>query len=335
MALHIAAGIFLFLAMGKEKATQEPVVVLSTRNSCEVNSITRVALDANDVTKSADMLLIAVSSELLATSLLEIVSPGSRILIHCSSKHRFLAVALARQAAANDINVTFIHDEQCAQITDDPTWIKLSARTPKHALRRLLLPVKPTHFLDLTAFSFPCMSEIGLRIAGILPLACKQIDPSSLAQHQPLLHQSGSEGLLTGRLETAIANTRMAATSAASDQVNDLFVQPDRISDLDESGQITNMVRWQSQGEAVVQVRPLDLKGFFSQNKSYLLVGLTGELGRSACEWMVSQGAGCVCLTSREPAVDKTWLDSFKVTNTTIKVFSMYVSILFLAGNQR
>ncbi|KAL8809353.1 MAG: hypothetical protein Q9200_003490 [Gallowayella weberi] len=307
MALHIAAGTFLFLAIGTDTATQEAAVVLSTRNSCEVNPVVRVAAK---ITETACNLLVAVTSELLAMSLLEPLSPGSRILIHCSPKDRSFAAALTRQAAANNFYVRFA----CGAQVQDPTWIKLSVRTPKHVLRRLLLPVNPTYFLDLTH-----QSDLGLRIAGILPVACKHIDPSSLAHYQPLLHQSGDKELLAKQLEKALAYT----TTIPSELSDAPIIQ---ISDLDASNHLTNVVRWPMQGDITVKVIPLDVKGLFSPNKSYLLVGLTGELGRSACEWMVSQGAGYVCLTSREPMVDEKWLESFKEKNAIIKVFSMDVT---------
>ncbi|KAL8820238.1 MAG: hypothetical protein Q9223_001502 [Gallowayella weberi] len=304
MALHIAAGTFLFLAIGTDIATHEAAVVLSTRNSCEVNPVVRVAAR---ITETACNLLVAVTSELLAMSLLEPLSPGSRILIHCSPKDRLFAAALTRQAAANNFHVRFA----CGAQIQDPTWIKLSVRTPKHVLRRLLLPVNPTYFLDLTH-----QSDLGLRIAGILPVACKHIDPSSLAHYQPLLHQSGDKELLAKRIEKALAYTTTIPSELSDAPIS-------QISDLDAFNHLTNVVRWPMQGDITVKVVPLDVKGLFSPNKSYLLVGLTGELGRSACEWMVSQGAGYVCLTSREPMVDEKWLESFKEKNAIIKVFSM------------
>ncbi|KAL8690546.1 MAG: hypothetical protein Q9224_004381, partial [Gallowayella concinna] len=319
MALHIAAGTFLFLARGTDNATQEPVVVLSSRNSCKVDPIARVVVK---IARIACSLLVAVASELLAMSLLELLSPGSRILVHCSPKDRFFAAALTRQAAANQVHVRFA----CGAQVQDPMWIELSARTPIHVLRRLLLPVNPTNFLDLTAASYPHSSELGLRIAGTLPMGCKHIDSSSLAHHQPSLHQSGGKELLTERLEKALANTQESATSIASEEIENLIIQPDRMFDLDASNHVANAIRWPLQGDVMVKVLPLDVKGLFSPNKSYLLVGLTGELGRSACEWMVSQGARYVCLTSREPMVDDKWLESFNEKNATIKVFPMDVT---------
>ena len=52
----------------------------------------------------------------------------------------------------------------------------------------------------------------------------------------------------------------------------------------------------------------------FDSGKTYLLAGLTGSMGRSLCEWMISQGARNVVLTSRNPVVEQRWLDRQKAT---------------------
>ena len=52
----------------------------------------------------------------------------------------------------------------------------------------------------------------------------------------------------------------------------------------------------------------------FDPGKTYLLAGLTGTMGRSLCEWMISQGANSIVLTSRSPVVDQRWLDKQKAT---------------------
>jgi hybrid polyketide synthase/nonribosomal peptide synthetase ACE1 len=41
---------------------------------------------------------------------------------------------------------------------------------------------------------------------------------------------------------------------------------------------------------------------------------------------MVSQGAGCVCLTSRNPTIDPGWLASFQSTSSTVRIFPMDVT---------
>jgi hybrid polyketide synthase / nonribosomal peptide synthetase ACE1 len=330
MALHVAADTFLFLGIGKDSATKDTVVVLSTTNSCETTPIISVAAGANTVTQSADGLLIAIASELLAASLVQPLSSGSSILVHCSGKHRFLAAALSRRAAAKAVRVTFTCDAECTDDARHPTWIKLNARAPRHVVRRMLLPAKPTHFLDLTAHARTHSSNLSLSIAQVLPSGYKRIELSDLSQHQSSLPLSCGRDILACRLKDAVSSARIVAMSTAQDQVQDLVIQLDQIRDPSTHSHTTSAVRWPLDGDVKVEVRPLDARRLFSQDKTYLLVGLSGEIGRSICEWMVSNGAGCVCLTSRNPKINKKWLESFEGTNATVKFFALYVNESFL-----
>ncbi|KAL8733507.1 MAG: hypothetical protein Q9181_003569 [Wetmoreana brouardii] len=244
MALHVAASTFLFLGIGKNNVTKETVVTLSATNSCGVNPIAYVAAGVDDVAQPTDRQLIAIASEFLAASLLETILSCSRIIVHCSSRDPFFTAALSRLAAVNAIRVIFTYDAQYTDDAQNPTWIKFSARTPKHVLRRLLLPAKPIYFLDVTANS--------------------RINPN--------------------RLKDAMADAKKLVTDTASEEVKSLIIELDQIHDPNVPNYTTSVFYWPLHGDIVVEVRPLDVSRLFSQNKTYLLVGITGAIGRSACE---------------------------------------------------
>ncbi|KAI4086619.1 MAG: hypothetical protein LQ344_007395 [Seirophora lacunosa] len=321
-ALHVAADTFLFLGIGKDEATEGKAAVLSTTNACKTTPFASVAANA---VESADSLLIAVASELLATSMIEAVSSGSSILVHASGKDRFLTAALSRRASANEVRVTFTCDAESDDEAQDPTWIKLNARSPKHLVRRTLLPVKPTHFLDLTAHAFAQPSSLSLSIAQALPAGYKRIDLCGLSQDQSMLPLSCDRGSLTHRLEDAVACANKV-TGMAVQEAQDLVIPLEQIHDSSLLNRTTSAVHWPTSGDVTVEVRPLDAQRLFASDKTYFLVGLTGEIGRSICEWMISNGAGCVCLTSRSPKINDAWLDSFKETNATVKVFALDIT---------
>lgn len=256
---------------------------------------------------------------------METLSTGSSLLVHCSGNDRLIAAALSRRAAAKGIPVTYTCDADSTDNARDPTWIQLSSRAPRHTLRKLLFPVKASHLLDLTAYSRTHRNDLGLDIAQILPSGYKQIDYSGFSQHGPSLQLSDSRDFLTGRLQDALVAATMAVPSNTQQQVQDLVIQLDHIGDPSVANRTVSVAHWLSDGDITVGVRPLDARGFFSQEKTYLLVGLTGEIGRSICEWMISNGAGCVCLTSRSPGIDETWLESFRHIPANVRVFKMYV----------
>jgi len=72
---------------------------------------------------------------------------------------------------------------------------------------------------------------------------------------------------------------------------------------------ITSIIDWNrlrnSTGSIQVQVRPLDYRDntLFLPHKTYLLVGLAGDLGMSLVEWMVTKGARHFAIISRRPTI--------------------------------
>ena len=314
VALHIVEDIFLFLGIGKGKhGTLQ--VSLPTTNSCETTPVTSVAVPAY-ADADADGLLVAVASELLAESMIQKLSTQSHILVHCSGRDRFLAAALSRRAAAKGVRVTFTYDSQNEQ--QGATWIQLNLRAPNHVVRKAVRLAKPTHYLDFTDATSP--DDLSLRIAQALPSDCTQIDPFALFQRQSsLLPQSCDRKALLGRLKDAVLSAGLSPP-----QVQDLVTPVDYLRTLSHS-HATSAVHWPIDGLVEVEVRPLDARNLFSKDKTYLLVGLSDQIRQSLCEWMVSNGAGSVSLTSRHPRVDERWLESFRGTGATVKVFEMDV----------
>ncbi|GAB1314574.1 hypothetical protein MFIFM68171_04784 [Madurella fahalii] len=319
MALCAAPDAFLFLAIGEFDSLRRRVVLLSTNNSRSTVPLASLPLAAAEDFR-ADIddnhLIVAITSELLAASLVQTLAQGSSILVNCSARDRSFTAALSRRATEKSVRVTFL----CEDAQDvDPSWIKLSARTPGHAVAKRLAALQPTHFLDLAA-----MNGVGLKVANLLSPYCKHIDLSELSRRQALLPQSVGREALLGRLQDAVtgARTSMSAPSMLLEESSkDIILDLDQIHDR-STAHATSIVRWPVDGQVRVEVRPLDNRSLFSKDKTYILFGLSGQIGQSLCEWMVSNGAGCVCLTSRRPRVDQSWLESFRGTGAMVKVLA-------------
>ncbi|WEW55385.1 Nonribosomal peptide synthetase 14 [Emydomyces testavorans] len=61
------------------------------------------------------------------------------------------------------------------------------------------------------------------------------------------------------------------------------------------------VVDWTGTQNITLRQRPIDNRNLFSPSKTYLLVGLTGQIGQSMCRWMVQSGARHIVVTSRNP----------------------------------
>ncbi|KKK21517.1 hypothetical protein AOCH_006732, partial [Aspergillus ochraceoroseus] len=323
MALSVSPDTFLFLATGKDHATGRPVVLLSTTNSVEMTPIIASVPADVDANRSSDppsqatsRLIIATASELLAESLLQHLSSGSHLLVHCSAQDRFLAAALSRRASSQAaVRVSFTYEADDEKDLVDSSWIKLTG--------------EPYTLLGPDGEASATPGDISLRVARALPSACQRIHLASLVRDKSsfLPSQYDAEALAS-LLGDAYARARVSeVASTAQAAVHDLVVSVDHIT-ADTPCHTTSAVDWPSDALVKVNVRPLEASGLFSKDKTYLLVGLSGKIGQSLTEWMVSNGAGCVCLTSRRPLIDDRWLRSFAGTGATVKVCSMDVTDL-------
>ncbi|KAF3039877.1 hypothetical protein E8E12_002483 [Didymella heteroderae] len=79
---------------------------------------------------------------------------------------------------------------------------------------------------------------------------------------------------------------------------------------------------------AQIRVQPVDHGQLFQCDKAYWLVGLTGDLGLSLCQWMITKGARHIALSSRHPKVDPAWLTHFRSLGATVKVLTCDVTEL-------
>jgi len=73
-------------------------------------------------------------------------------------------------------------------------------------------------------------------------------------------------------------------------------------------------------------IRAIDDGVIFRSDKTYLLVGLSGEIGQSLCKWMVKHGARYVVLPSRTPKVNSTFASVIKRMGGTVKILPMDVT---------
>ena len=74
-------------------------------------------------------------------------------------------------------------------------------------------------------------------------------------------------------------------------------------------------------------LQPLEARNLFSPSKTYLLVGMAGELGQSLCRFMVRGGARYIVLASRNPTKDPHWLGQLRSNGADIRIIKMDVTV--------
>lgn len=88
----------------------------------------------------------------------------------------------------------------------------------------------------------------------------------------------------------------------------------------------TTVIDWVSMEAVPVRIQPLNTHGLFSGNKTYFLVGLTGEVGMSLIEWMTNNGARYFAIASRRPMIDAEVIKHLRSKGANIRVLALDVA---------
>ena len=312
-AVKVGPESFLFVNIGTTEHTGETVVSLSEENSSIVYSrVDCVPVEAVSADQ-AHILLSTIAANLLARSLIDGLPANSILLVH--EPEECFASALSHQATAKDIHVTF---STTATESKHPAWITLHPLATERVIKKKLQKGF-THFLNLAVRGNA--KDVGSCISTSLPPASRQIYASHLFRDQSAfraIHKNALSKVLTDAVSHAITHmSQKAPNPIPLGHLTNTAVSKDPITTID----------WTADDVVSVQIQPSNADSLFSRDRTYLLVGLTGQIGQSLCEWMARNGAGYICLTSRNPAVDEKWLESFEDTGTIIKVFAMYVNL--------
>lgn len=235
----------------------------------------------------------SVASRLLAQAILDGCKEGSSILVHAATP----LLAKALNAGCGKRNVTITYTTSSSAEASELGWTYVNPLLGRSQLRQLL-PQTPAKCVDLTPTGATPSPKLPFNAAfGGHP---EYEDVDSLFQ-PPSSDHSGDPVQAGGLL-----NAALEACEGASDLQDTDSAMEVSIDEL--SAQARRLPPWAVLSWAVpcaVAVQPLDVR--LRPDRTYWLVGLTGSLGISTCDWMIDHGARNVVLSSRNPKVDPAW----------------------------
>lgn len=312
-ALRIGQLGYFHLIQGKVAGSDDAVVALSEANASTVQILSsRLVVVRKPKESSITSLISRISADLVAQSLLSDVTPDSTVLFF--EPPSFCIEALSYRAAAAGILLNFVTTTVPPKL-DAIHWIQVHERETKRSLRQKL-PLNISVFYDLATDQNP--SSLNNRLARCLPTSCSIRHNDHLFQDvaAPTSAESSSKAsrLLTEAVEIAI-NLR--------NHVNVSVFDGERILSLKHALGIDAMIDWKADQIIPSRVRSIATGRMFVENKTYLLVGLAGDLGRSIARFMVEGGARHLVLSSRSPKIDQRWIDDIKMVGGNIMVLAM------------
>ncbi|CAG8958435.1 hypothetical protein HYFRA_00011112 [Hymenoscyphus fraxineus] len=318
LSIPVGKGSQLFALLGTDDETGGALIAFSEITASSVTlprSQTKV-LTLEGIPEAP--FFSALVDNIVATYLVSDLARDDTLHLH--EPNTILASVVSRRAAAMGINVKFttVHEQE------ESGWTLLPPRLHQRFVRQKL-PQSIQKFVDFS--STLDSREIAQVIQRCIPRCCKQESSDSIFQRVTHISRGDTNEVLQECLSEASSFAHSDMASRADVNANTIVMSS--ISDLDKDEVPAPVIAWQAVENTQplpVTIRPADSKPLFAADRSYWLVGLTGDLGLSICEWMIRLGARYVVLSSRQPRIDEKWLAKVRRAGATVKVLSCDVT---------
>ena len=313
-SIKVKASGYLYLLIGNVCDTNQKVLAFSSvlRSKVAIFKSWIVPCDVEDSQEAS--LLFALSCELLAEGILSNAKGPDAVLVHEARPQ--LAQALKRRAVQKNIYLTLTTSQ-----SDMEGYTFVHPETPNLGISAVI----PTHLATYVNFGENALFDrVGSRFTELVPPYSKVIQGSSLSHDRGYTQPGNPKNFTRGILEGLQGLSALSLQNAESEL--DIEVKLADVPHIVTATDKLMTVSWTAEKSVLAKIVPAE-EGFeFANDKTYLLVGLTGDLGLSLCRWMVEHGAKYIALTSRNPKVSQEWLDLMERRGATIKIYSMDVT---------
>ncbi|OQD84967.1 hypothetical protein PENANT_c011G03847 [Penicillium antarcticum] len=311
-AVRITEAKSLFLVAGKNTRSNERVVALSHTLESQVHVPHSLAIRCGNSEEQAIRSILTLYLHFLSLSMLHKLQPGAALAV--LDLDFSLSPVLTKHANEKGVQLVLLTTKQgpCSW-----PWIQVHPNTTQREL----------------------MTKIPKNIAKLVTMGRNDDVISVLKSCLPAIYPFENETTLTatscqsqfisdtGPLSMQLQNVWMRAQydlipinlyRFASLTLEDLIRSHDPLAEQ-------SIIAW-GESKLAVQVRPATKQVKFSKDKTYWLVGLTGGLGLSLCQWMARQGARYIALSSRSPKIDDQWLRKMAAAGCNVRVFSIDIT---------
>ena len=307
---------YFYLSIGTNKETGETVLALTDQHQSLLTVPESRLLAINVPASERRNLLVSVGTTLLASALLEKSTASDRLVFH--EPPTVLAELLREKAHTTGAQLVFTTSDKQAT----GYWQQVHAYTPGRELRRLV-QANTSLFANFSPASEG--SEVINRLKAQLPFRARCRTLQDYLPTQSVLYSDTTEAQLANALKFAHDNAVSGASSVAFGQVANTFVQ--QLSVDQTLSQPLTTIDWTDSTPFPANLTLAMDEVRFRPDRTYFLVGMTGSLGLSTCEFMMERGARHFALSSRRPNIDQRWLDKVETNfGASVKAYPLNIT---------
>ncbi|KAK7224846.1 hypothetical protein V2G26_012849 [Clonostachys chloroleuca] len=315
--IRFRRDVSLFLSIGERTDTGEQVLSLSLSNGAVVRPEAFVKLETLPSDSSPITLLRLVSLYQISSLVFGDSDEGEKILVHDADP----ALQDSLRAEGRRRNIDVLCTTTSDHVSGDPYQLH-----PNAAARsiRALQPHLITSFVDFGVTGEA--QRVSQRILLHLNVACRRETAKSIFGGFTRKLSKSSTEAIQSTLQDAISHASSSLSDAPTE--NAYTILPKDVDKIDLDIAHRYIINWGTEAEVEALVEPADTFPLFSKETTYWLVGLTGTLGCSLCQWMLRNGARYFVLTSRNPKIEPGWLEAMASQQAIIKVTSCDITIM-------
>jgi hybrid polyketide synthase/nonribosomal peptide synthetase ACE1 len=300
----------LFIVFGTHAKTGKKLLAFSQilQSSVSVPQTWTIECDVADELESNVVLAAATYSA--ADAIVGKTSSRSSCLVHEAIP--LLARTLIKVAAERKVPMFLTSSK-----SSDSMYHYIHPSTSQ-ALIASQIPQAVTVFADLSGSSTE-HDALGHRIARDLPAACKRREALAIFSNDGNVDSEVD-------IKKTLRKHYVRAMSDLGSFQNSEVISLANLPDTPVQPASLRVIDWTAEASVPVSTSLVNEQLRFRSDGTYWMVGATGELGLSTCQWMVNRGARNFALTSRSPKVERAWLDAMATQGVTVKILAMDVT---------
>ncbi|KAJ5273998.1 hypothetical protein N7478_009123 [Penicillium angulare] len=307
--IRLANSGCVYLGLGIDTVSGEKKMALSSENVSFPCPLPELSISVNISPGSEARFLWLTAHYLIASTILKGLSQGDKVLIHEPSLE--LSKAVTDKAAFLGVKVICITTNNEAP----SNWVTLHPFASQRTVSRIA-DEDCSVFVDMV----PHGESKFVRdlIMATLPAYCRKENLGSLFGPHSWIPSSPQVEEIHKSLFKAVSWASDMLDTCQSEHMATVAI--DVVHETGNQREPFTIIRWDIASEVPVKIQPVDRLVLLSNKKTYWLVGLAGGLGLSLCEWMVQRGARHFVISSRNPNVERAWLDDMHTKGVQVKV---------------
>ena len=312
LSVRTPAG-FRFVVFGTLVNSGKSALALSFTASSTVYPLEKEFLECEIPTGLEVNLLSTVAANFTAMVALSDIARGQALLVH--EPDLILATVITRRASERGVRLALT---SCSE-TPKHGCVIINPYAPRRSIQSKL-PHSLDKLIDLSLDTKHNYFEASIW-AG-LPFRGRILGLKDFYSHiDGLALPLESDFSLDGALMKDLYALSREDLNFMGRQINSNSITLDHISqDKFDQTSPSTIVDWTGLSKVNVIIQPVSASISFPSNKTYWLVGLSGGLGLSLCEWMIQHGARHFVISSRNPKVDDKWLEQTKEMGAEVKI---------------